>query len=58
MIGPLAEIGHWTAFACRSLLPTATISVRPAFWLRPVASVVLGALPLVAVLGQIGRAHV
>lgn len=51
MIGPLAEIGHWTAFACRSLLPTATISVRPAFWLRPVAAVVLGALPLVAVLG-------
>ena len=51
MIGPLAEVGHWAAFACRSLLPTATISVRPAFWLRPVAAVVLGALPLVAVLG-------
>jgi phospholipid/cholesterol/gamma-HCH transport system permease protein len=51
VIGPLAEVGHWAVFACRSLPPTATISLRPAFWLRPVAAVVLGALPLVAVLG-------
>ena len=51
MTGPLVEVGRWAAFASRSLLPTARIVVRPAYWLRPMASVVLGSLPLVAVLG-------
>lgn len=51
MIGQLGEVGHWAAFALRSVPPTLATSLRPATWLRPVAAVVLGALPLVAVLG-------
>lgn len=50
-VTPLESVGRWAAFSAGTLLPTVAVSVRPALWLRPVAGVVLGALPLVAVLG-------
>ena len=51
MTGGLAAVGDWAAFAAHSLGPTLAAAARPGLWLRPLAGVVLGALPLVAVLG-------
>jgi phospholipid/cholesterol/gamma-HCH transport system permease protein len=50
-MGILEAVGRWAAFAAGTLLPTLAALVRPASWLRLFAGVVLGALPLVAVLG-------
>ncbi|MGL6073311.1 MAG: MlaE family ABC transporter permease [Fimbriiglobus sp.] len=51
MISTLVAWGYACHFAWRTLLPTLTSLASPRLWLRPLMDVVLGALPLAAVLG-------
>jgi phospholipid/cholesterol/gamma-HCH transport system permease protein len=47
----LARIGEWTHFAGRGCLSALISVIRPGLWLRPLYSVLVGGLPLAAVLG-------
>ncbi len=47
----LARIGEWAHFAARALVAAAAAAVRPWLWARPLYGVLVGGLPLAAVLG-------
>jgi phospholipid/cholesterol/gamma-HCH transport system permease protein len=47
----LRELGHFTNFTARTLLPVLLAFWRPREWLKPFYGVVIGALPLAIVLG-------
>ena len=51
MIGLVVAVGRWSHFAGRSLLPTLFVVARPSLWVRPLHAVLIGALPLIGVLG-------
>ena len=44
-------VGAWSHFALKSVSPTLSAVPRPGLWLRPFYGVLVGALPLAAVLG-------
>jgi phospholipid/cholesterol/gamma-HCH transport system permease protein len=47
----LARTGDWAHFTGRALLAAAAAVVRPGLWVRPLHGVLIGGLPLAAVLG-------
>lgn len=51
LLDQLATIGHWMHFLGRSGLAAGWAVVRPGWWIRPFYSVLVGGVPLAAVLG-------
>lgn len=46
-----ATVGYWVDFTARSVLAAGWALLRPGWWLRPLYQVLVGGLPLAAVLG-------
>jgi phospholipid/cholesterol/gamma-HCH transport system permease protein len=51
LLDPIARVGEWTWFAARGGLAAIAAVPRPGLWLRPFYTVLVGGLPLAAVLG-------
>ena len=51
----LARVGHLAAFGLRVLPAVAAALPRPGWWLRPLYGMVVGALPLAAIVEEITR---
>lgn len=47
----LARVGEWAYFTARALAAAAAVVVHPGLWVRPLYGVLVGGLPLAAVLG-------
>ena len=53
LLDPLARVGTWAHFTARGVASAVVSLIRPGLWLRPLYAVLVGGLPLAAVLGVV-----